>query len=176
MFAKALLDSRIEWKSGFYRLKWGGMAEVIKAPPERETRLPAPVYYSDTTVPKSGLSDPAHQSVFRSINVPAEHYDLAVTEKAFLNSQMTSLLDNAPCSASTESNSPSKKSSIYRSRHIRSRSLPQKNTIFSFINNFSNRLSRSNQSNGSVRSTCDDLDTGKHTRSFQWKSDNYDLF
>lgn len=32
LFAKALLRPQIKWKNGYYRLKWGGLAEVIKTP------------------------------------------------------------------------------------------------------------------------------------------------
>lgn len=32
-FAKALLDPQIKWRTGTYRLKWGGQALQIESPP-----------------------------------------------------------------------------------------------------------------------------------------------
>ncbi|XP_055334469.1 ceramide glucosyltransferase-B-like [Paramacrobiotus metropolitanus] len=172
MFAKAILNPRIQWKSGFYRLKWGGHAELVKTPMEEVYGTPV-VVSSDDLVPKSAVqfSDSEHTSYVRDRLLLSQQRDRAET---FCNEKDIDLLqirDSPDYSSSDMLSPPSTKSSINRSRHIRSRSLPQRNNIFSFFSNISNRLTRSGYGDGSIRSTCDDMMTNQF--SFRSATDRY---
>lgn len=168
MFLKALFDPRIQWKNGFYRLKWGGLAEVIKAPSDCEYALPVMVT-SDQLKSKSLLMETDEQTVFR------DHDDCRDGVIGKMSSDVRSLPGDSGDSgdSSMENLSSSKKSFAYRIRHFRSQSLPQKMTFMSLINNFSNKLGGANSWNGSVQSACDDIVTGNFP--FRSKTDRYDL-
>ncbi|GAU88156.1 hypothetical protein RvY_00904 [Ramazzottius varieornatus] len=165
LFAKALLRPQIKWKNGYYRLKWGGLAEVIKTPhielPVSSGLAVGPdlsstdcnefrIECSDLQPLTSSLGDNDELLSQQSLNgqeVPLGRFDL-------LGENEGEVLSASPS-----------KSTAYRSRHVRSRSLPQRNPLLSVLSTISHKFHRG--------TTCDDLAT--ESLSFLTKSER-DIF
>jgi hypothetical protein len=131
MFVKSLLNPRIQWKNGYYRLKWGGLAEIIKSP-----ECP-------------GLELPLVATVSSVDQISLQCHQMGVAKQ----SSSIDLRQLLPSSALDVS---ATKSSRSLSRHVRSRSLPQKNPMASLLQTFTSKvLPKPN----AVLYSCDDLVT-----------------
>ena len=121
LFAKALLRPQIKWKNGYYRLKWGGLAEVIKT-----SQIDLPV--SSSLAVNSDLSA-SDRDEFR-LDCAGLQPPALPTERP--SSSLSFNVQEVPSEGRfdlSEESSPSSKSTAYRSRHVRSRSLPQRNPL-----------------------------------------------
>ncbi|OQV21305.1 Ceramide glucosyltransferase-B [Hypsibius exemplaris] len=150
MFIKSLLNPRIQWKNGYYRLKWGGLAEVIKSPDMHyalgdscSTRSHSSTSSSDSSVILQ-MNDliisgrPTKDQTNSSMQ--AEHSLQLSSSSSSSSSSSTAegvLLVDTSSSAGGGGGSVAARS---RSRHVRSRSLPQKNPVVTLLHSLSSKL------------------------------------